>query len=351
MIEAFDRSIALDSAYSPAYEHAFQISMWLSGPDRWEAYASKYQELSPDGYEARAISLVRNVLDARGSSGDAQMRQADFATLESAFQILARWPDADETAIRMARVALELAEGGPADTAWRWRLAGALSYRGHLVESFDNLFLPWPDLVAEAGLLGNVSADGVRDRLEPFAVYDGRADLYAPWLAQQNDTLDLKQLGQTLRDQQPGFDQMPSNLKEAYGLYQQAVVAAYLTLARGDSVAALEQFTALPDTACSYCYLPRVTRVQLLSALGRTEDARVRLEDDLPTALAVGRAIDVVWVLERARVNERLGNSQEAMEAYSFVARAWEHADPELRPFVTEATEAIARLGRPTDRR
>jgi hypothetical protein len=170
-------------------------------------------------------------------------------------------------------------------------------------------------------------------------------------LAQQNDTLDLKQLGQTLRDQQPGFDQMPSNLKEAYGLYQQAVVAAYLTLARGDSVAALEQFTALPDTACSYCYLPRVTRVQLLSALGRTEDARVRLEDDLPTALAVGRAIDVVWVLERARVNERLGNSQEAMEAYSFVARAWEHADPELRPFVTEATEAIARLGRPTDRR
>ncbi len=348
MIEAFDRSIALDSAYAPAYEHAFQISMWLSGPDRWEAYASKYQELNPDGYEARAISLVRDVLDARRSSGDAQMRQADFPTLESAFQILARWPDQDETAIRMARVALELAEGGPADTAWRWRFAGALSYRGHLVESFDNLFLPWPDLVAEAGLLGNVPADGVRDLLEPFAVYDGRADLYAPWLAQQHDTLDLKQLGQTLRDQQPGLDQMPTNLREAYGLYQQAVVAAYLTLARGDSVAALEQFTALPDTACWFCYLPRVTRVQLLSALGRTEDARVRLEDDLPTALAVGRAIDVVWVLERARVNERLGNRQEAIEAYSFVARAWEHADPELQPFVTEATDAIARLGRPT---
>jgi hypothetical protein len=348
MLDAFDHSIALDSSYSPAYEHAFQISMWLYGPDRWEAYASAYENLNPSGNEARAIRLVRDVLNSRRSAGDDDIRNADFSTLESAFQIISRWPDANETAVRIARVAAELAEGGAADTVWNWRLGGALSYRGHLKEVFSNRFLPlFPDLVAEAALLGDVSADSVRDHLESFATFSGRADLFAPWLALQKDTAGLESLARMLRDQSPGMEQFPANIRRDYGRYQYAVTQAYLTLARGDSVKALERFTAIADTACWYCYLPRVTRVQLLAATGREEDAKMLLDDDLPTPTAVGRAMDIVWALERARINERLGNLNEAIEAYALVARAWERADQELQPFVDEANAALLRLGRP----
>jgi len=52
----------------------------------------------------------------------------------------------------------------------------------------------------------------------------------------------------------------------------------------------------------------------------------------------------VIWTLERARVNERLGNTEKAVESYAFVAAIWRHADPELQPYVEEARAGIARL-------
>jgi len=48
--------------------------------------------------------------------------------------------------------------------------------------------------------------------------------------------------------------------------------------------------------------------------------------------------------LERARVNERLGNKEKAITAYRFVAEVWLHADPELQPYVAEAKAALMRL-------
>jgi len=51
-----------------------------------------------------------------------------------------------------------------------------------------------------------------------------------------------------------------------------------------------------------------------------------------------------LWALERGRVNERLGKTDKALEAYSFVAAVWRNADPELQPLVQEAKEGLQRL-------
>lgn len=48
--------------------------------------------------------------------------------------------------------------------------------------------------------------------------------------------------------------------------------------------------------------------------------------------------------LELARILDRTGRRAESREAYQFVAYAWRHADPELRPQVEEARQAIRRL-------
>ena len=55
-------------------------------------------------------------------------------------------------------------------------------------------------------------------------------------------------------------------------------------------------------------------------------------------------ALEPVWVLERGRVNERLGNRELAVDAYQFVADVWRHADPELQGYVDEAKAGLARL-------
>jgi hypothetical protein len=48
--------------------------------------------------------------------------------------------------------------------------------------------------------------------------------------------------------------------------------------------------------------------------------------------------------MDRARVFERLGRSDEAIENYEFVAAAWRTADPELQSWVQEARTAAKRL-------
>jgi hypothetical protein len=49
--------------------------------------------------------------------------------------------------------------------------------------------------------------------------------------------------------------------------------------------------------------------------------------------------------LERGRIAEDLGERQKARDAYQFVADVWQHADPELEPYVREARAGLERLG------
>jgi hypothetical protein len=43
-------------------------------------------------------------------------------------------------------------------------------------------------------------------------------------------------------------------------------------------------------------------------------------------------------------VAERRGEREKAIHAYQYVADVWQHADPELQAYVTEAREGLKRL-------
>src|SRR5439155_924441 len=128
-----------------------------------------------------------------------------------------------------------------------------------------------------------------------------------------------------------------------FGRLTLAAALAYLALARGDSGDAVRRFALLPDSLCPACFLMRLTRVQSLERLGRDRDAAVLL-DQLPFAAFWSSPSEVLWLLERGRVNERLGDRDPAAQAYAFVADVWRHADPELQPYVAEAKAALQRL-------
>jgi hypothetical protein len=152
------------------------------------------------------------------------------------------------------------------------------------------------------------------------------------WWAERGDTSFVRQ-ALTSQDSLRG----PEALRPYYAL----AAPAYLALARRDTARALEQFMALPDSLCPVCAYERLARVRLLTAKGRDGEAAARLEGPITQ---FPEALEVVWALERGRVNDRLGNRDQAVEAYSFVAQSWRRADPQLQPVVAEARNALSRL-------
>jgi hypothetical protein len=125
-----------------------------------------------------------------------------------------------------------------------------------------------------------------------------------------------------------------------------AVAAAYMALARGDSLGATQRLAATPDSLCllgndAICLDARLTLARLHAAQGEHRRAA-----DLLDALRWERGGPglVLTHLERARVAERLGEREQAIESYGFVTAAWQRADPVLQPYVTEARRALERL-------
>ncbi len=83
-----------------------------------------------------------------------------------------------------------------------------------------------------------------------------------------------------------------------------------------------------------------------MSFTGRDLEA-ARILDQRPADLTPNPLpAEILWILERARVNDRLGNREESIRAYSYVAHAWAEADSILQPYVQEARAALTRLGR-----
>ena len=119
----------------------------------------------------------------------------------------------------------------------------------------------------------------------------------------------------------------------------------YLALARRDTTEALQLAEQFREYACNWgCYYQRLTKAQLLAASGRDREA-VQLLDEGSNNVEFRRVPgEVIWQLERARVQERLGNIEQAITDYSFVVDVWRNADERLQPLVNEAREALERL-------
>jgi serine/threonine-protein kinase len=124
--------------------------------------------------------------------------------------------------------------------------------------------------------------------------------------------------------------------------YAAAAGRAYAALARGDSVDALRRFAALPEFVC-VCAFDRIITAQLLVRRGRHAEAAALLDRSQPVT-SLPDVVEAVRRLERARVAERLGQREKALDGYGYVAALWRAADPELQPLAREAADALRRL-------
>jgi tetratricopeptide (TPR) repeat protein len=353
ILQTFDRSISLDSAFAPAYIHPVELGFSVGDSARALRYARRYFALLPGDVSAAGTLLAARLM--AGASGDMlEARQTvDTASADLLFQAYA--------AARRARdqrgVALELLRAMShtgravypplANPAFaRNRLALELSYRGRFAEALE---LPE---TRQSGVLGEMALAslGAESEARPvFAAWlgtDPRETFFGypllvtagAWWAQRRDTMSLREMARRV-----GVVGSRNAADTLSALYSTAMANAYLALARGDTAESLRLFAALPDSLCELCAVPRLVHARLLASTGRTREAAAILADR-PTLLP--SAIDVLWALERARVAERLGDSATARRSYGVVAEAWHDADTDLAPIVDEARAALKRLSR-----
>ena len=345
-LEAFDRAIALDSAFAPAYLLPIELAFDLADSARALRYARAYVALHPTGSDAEATRLMLRLIDSSEMASSSAARMLGEATPEMLIRIqnaLHRWPDEKETAILVTRVLA--ATDRPALTnldcglpCRRTGLASNLSFRGHLREARAIAGLS-RYFASDFVLLGAIPPEtiaviGARYRPTPEAPFLG----LLWWWSRQGDTASLSRyarmgdsLGSVTR----------SDASKTSWSYITDVARAYHALGAHDTAGALRRFEALPDSICPSCTLPRLQRAQLLAAVGRLREAAEHVTEGQRIFFAPSA---VLFALERGRVTEKLGEWDRAARSYQYVVDTWIYADASLKPYVAEAREALARL-------
>ena len=347
-LDAFDRAIALDSAFTPSYVHAVGLALERDGPGGARRYGEAFLTAGALGRSARDTRLILDLLDPKTRAG-AIARMVDSSPPDAVIGVWRetnRWVDSGEVLLYVLRAAAarERAQGKPATYAV-FALPAALAARGHVREAYGRAS-PVPLVVAQLVLLGAVPPDSAGRLAAAWAVQPGQGVMFAaPLLAARRDTTALLGMMRAMDQKRRGPlpPQAPPVARDILS-YLAAVTRAYLTLARGDSVAALRQFDAVPDSACyGTCSIDELVHAQLMAAQGRHAEAAALLDRPQVGFLPL-LPVEVLRALERGRVYERLGNRDRAIAGYTMVAEAWRNADPELKVYVDEARAGLARL-------
>jgi len=362
-LDAFDKAIALDSTFSPAYVHPMQLGGLLEGPAGARRYALGYLRAGGGGRYAGEARAIASLLDPatgpqrRARLVDSLSGLASGATTGKPVLIGAEFTEATFALHDSAESDVTFARAVAAGLLKQGRTAGdtvnarafaalALGNRGHLRAALDSGGDGIPQLAIQYLMLGALPPDSANQVIAGYTrrIANGNWSALA-WWAGRGDTASittfLQHVDSVHRKPPPNF---PPVATELVGYILQEG-PAYLALARHDTTAALALFEALPDTACfGSCPLDPLVRVELLAARGRDQEAARRLSEEPAFNHREPLPSDVLWSLERGRVNERLKNLDVAREAYADVVAHWAGGDPSLQGYVDEARAALQRL-------
>ena len=334
---AFKRAVELDSAYAPGYQHLVELTLTFEGLEAGQGVIDAYAVRTADTEEGEALQVVGDLLnpDLAGSPEvQARLEALSSEGFFDATYATRKWLDSAETTLRIARA---FAEAHPERGAGY--LAGQLAYRGR-VEEASEVRSPPPAYFIELARVGVIPEDTVRafanDVLSGPAGY--QRYLLLQWWMQVGDTASLNRVI-AAADSAAAVAEDP-----ALPNFMRRTARAYAALAAGDTSTALQAFSELRIFPCPYCYQERLVTARLLVATGRDREAADVLEELPIMTAAWPRPGWIVWTMERARVNDRLGNSEAAIRDYSHVVDVWRDADPYFRPVVEEARDALARL-------
>jgi eukaryotic-like serine/threonine-protein kinase len=360
LLAPFDRAIALDSNFTPAFVHPTDLGLIRDGLTGWRRYAKPYLRLRPTDDFATGTRLVDAVFDAKNAAqADSLLRSARPDELQQALFAVWRFPDSAETGVQVAR-AFEATKRQPRGWAFSAEFRRdihtlMLAFRGHLDEAerrYAERTYFIPSLPSEIALVTTRDPQVLEKRFRrlllngplwepgepPGGGPPGELFFALRWWLEHRDTLSMKAYIRRVDSAYRAITR-PSWRETTHYILDAA--SAYRTLSRGDSVAALRQFQSLPDDYI-FGVMDRVTEGQLLMALKRDEEGiRVLKRAFPPIWISPLRTLAQLYI---ARAGEQIGQRDQAIEAYHRVAATWQHADPELQHYVDEARQGLARL-------
>jgi tetratricopeptide (TPR) repeat protein len=358
-LATFDRAIALDSGFGPAYIHPVQLALESGGLTEAEPYLKGYLASSSEVGEGEGIRLAALLLAPGKASGPKPRDLTDTASVQillGAVATTAGWTDSAEIAVQLLRMAADRRARTGTDTTYLdEQLVDVLAYRGHLREARARMGDRVHQVFAEAAQLGVISPD-TADAL--FARWLESSDDDAlrwgyggdrcrrtlgavQWWAAHGDTAKIQELGRRGTREVTAGSNLYARSNAAGDV---ALSRVGLALARRDAEDAARLMVAVPDSLCPAFPPFNLFKVHLLAATGRDREAAV-LFDRTPLFDEEARSASaVLGLLERGRVAERLRDRQKAIQCYQRVLGLWRHADPELRPFLDEARLGLQRL-------
>jgi tetratricopeptide (TPR) repeat protein len=337
-LDAYVRAIELDSAFGPAYKPAISGALKVGDYDLAQRLAAQYLALDPPGRSVGLAELLAKALDPAVPEAEVEsvLDSLSNDNLGRAFMGLMELVDSGEVVIRIAREASSRAHDQrfmlTADfVEWR-NLAAMLAYRGHIREAYEltgtedeSWFMT---LFAELAVWGHVPEEVADSTFQawltadPYYPYFGIATAHW-WLASRGDTAGIQTI-------------IRNNPDVARDL------SPYLALARRDTAEALLLFAERREADAFCCFWDPLAFASLLVARGRDSEALEVLKGPDTTPWPVPTR--GYWALERARLADRLGDRETAIDSYQFVADLWRNADEELQVYVDEARDALRRL-------
>ena len=344
ILDAFDRAIAADSGYAPAYIHAIDLAYELGSPDDGLVYVRRYNALTSSDMYAEGMRLVEKLTDpaqARLPETQQALEGASTAALQRAAIALMHATDSTEAALRILR------EGSGRTSGFQGR-ASRLSaqamtveqamYRGHMREA-RQLLQQTPALLRETRTAFAIGEAAYFD-LWP-------ADSTAALAARVSDTAVVARgfLAITQQDSAAMARILP-RLKaraQAGGVFAAELakaIEALNALREADTTTALQILDSIGLSSADEPLL-RMFKAELLLSRNRAAEA----VDVVRDGFTCGCAAQVLFSLMRGKVAEAAGDRELAIESYSFVTNAWRKADPEMQQYVTQAREGLKRLG------
>jgi hypothetical protein len=345
--DAFNRSVALDSSFAPAYIHLVELGFTLDGVEVGRKAALEFLARHPAGPNAEGIRLVDLITDpARSSDRDVVEKGLDGASpdaLVRASRVLRRWPDSAETALRFLRALARHPRSSKSFARDSVNLAMylplQLAYRGRLHEAYLALGNSPGRLFALLALLGAIDPDTASTMFARWLADGGPDARWAlPWWAARGDTASITALLRLNRAR----NIQGSAERKAYRDYDAQAAQAYLFLARRDTASAAKAFAQLSDTLCLRCDQDHLTSALLLFKQRDFGAADKILRQRLYSYLT---PVEIIVALARGKVAEAAGQRDVALRSYRLVVRAWERGDPEVQGHVQEAQAGIRRLG------
>lgn len=345
--DAFNRSVALDSAFAPAYIHLVELGFTLDGAPVGRAAALEFLSRNPAGAHADGVRLVDLVTDpARSSDAGAVEKGLDGASsgaLLRAWMLVRRWPDSAETALRFLRAVARHPRSSKSFAEDSTKLASylplQLAYRGRLHEAYLAMGNRPGRLFAQLALLGAIDPDTASTVFAQWLAA-GKPDARwaLPWWTARGDTASIVAL---LRLYHAKGAQGKAE-RRGYLEYDSQAAQAYLFLARHDTTNATKAFVLLSDTLCLRCEQDHLTTAQLLKKRRDFGAADKILRQRLYSLLT---PTEIVIALERGSVAEATQQRDVALRSYRLVISAWARGDPEVQGLVKEAQAGIRRLG------